>query len=51
MVLKILALGGDGIGPEIVNASLALFDVVARSVGQKPDVSENLLHGASSVEH
>jgi len=42
MTLKILALGGDGIGPEVV-------DVAARSISLKFDLSEDLLHGAATT--
>jgi 3-isopropylmalate dehydrogenase len=45
--LKILALGGDGIGPEVVASGLALLDVAAASGGLKLDVTEDLLHGAA----
>jgi len=32
MTLKVLALGGDGIGPEVVDASIKLLDVAAQSI-------------------
>jgi len=32
MTLKVLALGGDGIGPEVVDASVKLLDVAAQSI-------------------
>ena len=47
MTLKILAMGGDGIGPEVVDASLKVLDVAASSVGLKIDLCEDLLHGAA----
>lgn len=47
MSIKLLALGGDGIGPEVVNASLKVLDVVASSLGLDIDLSEDLLHGAA----
>lgn len=47
MTLKILALGGDGIGPEVVDAALRVLDVAARSISLKFDLSEDLLHGAA----
>jgi 3-isopropylmalate dehydrogenase len=47
MTLKILALGGDGIGPEVVNAALRVLDVAAHSIGLDFDLSEDLLHGAA----
>jgi 3-isopropylmalate dehydrogenase len=47
MTLKILALGGDGIGPEVVDAALRVLDVAARSIDLAFDLSEDLLHGAA----
>ena len=47
MTLKILAMGGDGIGPEVVDAALKVLDVVAASIGLQYDLSEDLLHGAA----
>ncbi len=47
MMLKILALGGDGIGPEVVDAALQVLDVASRSIGLALDISEDLLHGAA----
>ena len=47
MTLKVLALGGDGIGPEVVDAALKLLDVAAKSIDLKIDLSEDLLHGAA----
>jgi 3-isopropylmalate dehydrogenase len=44
---KILALGGDGIGPEVVGASLRLAEVVADHAGLSLDVREDLLHGGA----
>ena len=49
MTLKILALGGDGIGPEVVDAALRVLDVAARSISLKFDLSEDLLHGAATT--
>ena len=47
MTLKILALGGDGIGPEVVDAALRVLDVASRSIDLAFDLSEDLLHGAA----
>jgi 3-isopropylmalate dehydrogenase len=47
MSIKLLALGGDGIGPEVVNAALKVLDIVGKSLGLKIDLSEDLLHGAA----
>ena len=44
---KVLALGGDGIGPEVVAHALRLADAVADRAGIKLDVSEDLLHGCA----
>ena len=51
MVLKILALGGDGIGPEVVDAALQVLDVATESVDLALDISEDLLHGAAFDAH
>ena len=47
MSLKILALGGDGIGPEVVDAALRVLEIAANSSGLALDISEDLLHGAA----
>lgn len=47
MTLKVLALGGDGIGPEVVDAALQVLEVAAAELGQSLDISEDLLHGAA----
>ena len=47
MTLKVLALGGDGIGPEVVDAALRLLDVAASSINLDIDLAEDLLHGAA----
>jgi len=47
MAIKVLALGGDGIGPEVVAAALQVLDVAAKSVNLSLDISEDLLHGAA----
>ena len=47
MALKVLAMGGDGIGPEVLDSALNVLDVAASSVGLKIDLSEDLLHGAA----
>ncbi len=46
MAFKVLALGGDGIGPEVVEASLKVLEVAAQSIGLAVDLSQDLLHGA-----
>ena len=45
--MKLLALGGDGIGPEVVEAALQVLDVAAGSIGLEVDITEDLLHGAA----
>jgi 3-isopropylmalate dehydrogenase len=47
MAIRLLALGGDGIGPEVVDAALKLLDAVGKSLRLNIDLSEDLLHGAS----
>jgi 3-isopropylmalate dehydrogenase len=47
MTIKVLALGGDGIGPEAVDSALQLLEVAAKTVGLSIDISEDLLHGAA----
>ena len=47
MAIKLLTLGGDGIEPEVVNASLKVLDVVGNSLGLNIDISEDLLHDAA----
>ena len=44
---KVLALGGDGIGPEVVAAGLQLLEVVATQAGVSVEVEEDVLHGAA----
>ena len=43
--MTILALGGDGIGPEVVQAALRLLEAMAPGSGIVFDVEEDLLHG------
>lgn len=47
MAIKLLALAGDGIGPEVVNAALQVLEVAADDAGIAIDLSEDLLHGAA----
>ena len=47
MTFKVLALGGDGIGPEVVNAAMQVLEVAAKDAGLSLDISEDLLHGAA----
>ncbi|MDX1401734.1 MAG: isocitrate/isopropylmalate family dehydrogenase, partial [Kiloniellales bacterium] len=48
---KILALGGDGIGPEVVDAAIRLLDVIDGEGGPHFDIEEDLLHGAAWEVH
>lgn len=48
---RVLALGGDHIGPEVVAAALGVLDHVANSVGMTIEVEEDLLGGASWDVH
>lgn len=43
MALKVLALGGDGIGPEVVDAALQVLEVASKSIGLPLDISEDVL--------
>ena len=47
MTLKVLAMGGDGIGPEVVDSALKVLEVAANSINLHIDLSEDLLHGAA----
>ena len=51
MPLKVLALGGDGIGPEVVDSGLQVLEAVAGTISLKIEVTEDLLHGAAWEEH
>ena len=51
MTIKVLALAGDGIGPEVVDAALQVLEVAAKSAGLPLDISEDLLHGACFDRH
>lgn len=44
---KILALGGDGVGPEVLAAGLRVADAAATRGGLSISVDEDLLHGAA----
>ncbi|MBE1283256.1 MAG: 3-isopropylmalate dehydrogenase [Rhodobacteraceae bacterium] len=47
----ILALGGDGIGPEVLNAGLTVAEAVAAAEGLRLTIQEGLLHGAAWDTH
>ena len=49
--MKILALGGDGIGPEVLASGLHLVEAAATCEGIKVEVAEDLLHGAAWEVH
>ena len=44
---SILALGGDGIGPEFLAAGLSVAEAACRGTDLRLEVSEDLLHGAA----
>ena len=44
---KVLALGGDGIGPEVVGAGLELLEAVSDHAGLSIEIEEDFLHGAA----
>ncbi len=43
----LLALGGDGIGPEVLNAGLAVADAACAGSDIRLSIKEDLLHGAA----
>ena len=45
--LKVLALGGDGVGPEVTAAGLKVLDALSEGADFKIEVEEDLIHGAS----
>ena len=47
----LLALGGDGIGPEVLEAGLAVAEGVARANDIRLTIREDLLHGAAWEAH
>ena len=49
--IKLLALAGDGIGPEVVGAGLSVLDHLCRSEGLALEVEEDLLGGACWDRH
>lgn len=51
MHVKLLALGGDGIGPEILAEGLRVADALAAKAGLTLNVEHDLLHGASWDAH
>src|SRR5215470_5455488 len=48
---KVLVLGGDGIGPEVVAAGVAVLERVAGSAGISLRIEEDLIGGASYDRH
>ena len=44
---EILALGGDGIGPEVLAAGLAVAEAVSAESGVELSIRQDLLHGAA----
>ena len=48
---KILALGGDGIGPEVLEAGLQVAQTVAAQAGIVLGIERDLLHGAAWEAH
>ncbi len=45
--LNILVLGGDGIGPEVVDAALESLQFICEQEGLELNLTEDLLHGAA----
>ena len=50
-MFKVLALGGDGIGPEVVASGLKLLDAVCTAEGMALSVEQDLLHGQAWERH
>ena len=50
-IFNLLALGGDGIGPEILKQSLRVADVLAEQAGIRLHIDFGDLHGASYDKH
>lgn len=48
---RVLALGGDGIGPEVVSNGLRMIDVIASRENLAISIEEDLLHGAAWDAH
>ncbi|MEC8092039.1 MAG: isocitrate/isopropylmalate family dehydrogenase, partial [Pseudomonadota bacterium] len=48
---KLLALGGDGIGPELLDQGLRVLDRVAETGGLSFDIEHDVLHGAAWDRH
>ena len=46
-MIKVAVLPGDGIGPEIIEASLPVIDAAARKAGLKFDFEPGLVGGAA----
>jgi 3-isopropylmalate dehydrogenase len=44
---RLLAMGGDGIGPEVLSCGLAVFEAVASNAGIAYEIEHDLLHGAA----
>jgi len=51
MSIKLLALGGDEIGPEVSNASLKLLGIIGNSLSLNIDLREDLLHGTTRQKY
>ena len=50
-VFRVLALGGDGIGPEVTDAAITVLEEVAAANDLRIEVEHNLLGGAAYDEH
>jgi len=51
MTLKILAMGGDSIGPVVVDPALKALEVTAKSIKLGVEPGKDLLHGAAWEKH
>jgi len=50
-IFQLLAMGGDGIGPEVLASGLAVFKAVADRAAISYHIEEDLLHGAAWDAH
>ncbi|MDH3668735.1 MAG: isocitrate/isopropylmalate family dehydrogenase [Paracoccaceae bacterium] len=44
---RVLALGGDGIGPEVLASGLAVLEAITHRGGLSLTIKEDLIHGAA----
>ena len=47
MTFRILAMGGDGIGTEVLDQGIRLIDILSTTYGVSIDITEDFLGGAA----